>query len=50
MIPDDLKAFRPSDEPLPTVVRIMDLMAFVTAAGLGVALWVVVSAILEAIK
>lgn len=49
MIPDDLKAFRPSEEPLPVVVRILDLMAFVTAAGMGVALYIVVRAIWEAV-
>lgn len=50
MLPADLKHFKPSEEPLPAVVRLLDLMAFVTAAGMGLALWIVVAAILEAIK
>lgn len=35
MIPDDLKWFKPSEQETPAVVRIMDAMAFVAAAGLG---------------
>lgn len=46
MIPDDLKMFRPSEEETPAVVRIMDATAFVAAAGLGWAVWVVAIAIL----
>lgn len=50
MLPADLKNYKPSEEPLPAVVRILDLMAFITAAGISVALWIVGSAICEAIK
>ena len=46
MIPHDLKWFKPSEEETPAVVRIMDAMAFVAAAGLGWAVWVVASAIM----
>jgi len=45
MIPIDLKNFRPSEEESP-VVRLMDLAAFVAAAGLALAAWIIASAIL----